>query len=137
MNYLVKCGEGLGFLVKGRESVYVITAASLLDEIPELNSPNLYDRILGNFVGAIDGPQDIHAEILHVDLISGIAVLGLIRGYQTMGSETNIDELFKQTTLLDVARPPAALEGKIGASFIARVHNSPLTKSALDASGLV
>ena len=122
MNYLVKCGEGLGFLVKGRESVYIITAASLLEEIPELNSPNLYDRILGDFVGPIDGEQNIAAEILHIDLISGIAVLGLIRGYQTMGSETNIDELFKQTTLLDVARPPAALEGKIGASFIARVH---------------
>jgi len=64
MNYLVKVGDGLGFLVKGRESVYVITAASLLPELPPVGSRDLYDRILGKFVGAIDGPQNIDAEIL-------------------------------------------------------------------------
>jgi len=117
MNYLVKVGEGLGFLVKGRESVYVITAASLLPELPPVGSLDIYDRILGKFVGAIDGPQDVDAEILYVDLISGIAVLGFPRGYYQMHTDTKIEELFKQTTLVDVLRPPQPLEGDIGISF--------------------
>ena len=119
MNYLVKVGEGLGFLVKGRESVYVVTAASLLPELPPVGSLDIYDRILGYFVGAIDGPQDIDAEILYVDLISGVAVLGFPRGYYQMHTDPKIEELFKTTTLVDVLRPPQPLEGDIGISFLA------------------
>ena len=100
MSNIIKVGDGLGFLVKGRESIYIITAASLL---PEFNSN---DRVLGNFVGVIDGPQNIHAEVLYVDLVSGIAVLGFQRGYQMMGTESNIDQLFKSTALVNVIGPP-------------------------------
>ncbi len=117
MNYLVKCGKGLGFLVKGRGSVYIITAASLL---PEFDSN---DRVLGCFVGVIDGPQDIDVEILYVDVVSGTAVLGFLRGYQT-GTTSSIDELFKTTALINVIRPPQPQEGNSGISFIGHANRT-------------
>ncbi len=118
MSNIIKVGDGLGFLVKGRESVYIITAASLLPEF----DPD--DRILGCFVGVIDGPQDIHAEILYVDVISGIAVLGFPRGYQMMGTTSSIDELFKSTALVNVICPPQPQEGNSGISFMAHANRT-------------
>ena len=46
MNILIKAGEGLGFLVKGRESVYIITAASLIEEFPPIGSAHLPQELI-------------------------------------------------------------------------------------------
>ena len=118
MNYLVKVGEGLGFLVHGKEP-YIITAATNVPEhepdedyfepdtaeaaaalVKDEDPEEFHSRILG----AIDGPQNISAACVYRNEF--VAVLACTKSRHFPYETVNFEALIETITPLQVARSP-------------------------------
>jgi hypothetical protein len=80
---ILKVGAGRGFVVKGRwEKSYVITAAHCLPEIRGEKWPDAHpargieEVTYRKLLGPLNGEQTVWAELLFLDVIADIAVLG-------------------------------------------------------------
>ena len=120
MNSIIKVGDGLGFVIEGKES-YVITAAENVPEQepePESYAPRNEEEAAAIVVeddeeteefyqkicGTIEGKQNVSAVCVYRNEF--IAILTSTKKRRSPVERAKFEELVEEVTPLQVARPP-------------------------------
>jgi hypothetical protein len=77
MDKVIRVGDGRGFVVEGRDRSLVITASHCLPHLPPRHpAAHMHERMHRNLLGRLGSELTVWTEVLFVDPVADIAVLG-------------------------------------------------------------
>ena len=116
---VVTVGDGRGFVVRGREKRYVITAGHCLPWLPPCHTDSrIQKRTYGKLLARMGAKPSVCCECLFVDLLADLAILGPPDNQQLAEEAAAYERLVAAAETLTVAEPP----GKPSACELARAR---------------
>lgn len=112
---VLRVGDGRGFLVEWRHRRFVITAAHCLPYLPGTSHPAAYleEHTYANLLGPLGAVPAVWAELLFLDFVSDVAVLGTPDTQELSEHADAFDHLVDDRPVIRAATVPAESPGWI------------------------
>ena len=106
MDKVIRVGDGRGFVVEGSDRSLVITASHCLPHLPPRHpAAHMHERMHRNLLGRLGSELPVWTEVLFVDPVADIAVLGEPDGQKLFDECETYNELMPDTPLQMASAP--------------------------------